>query len=158
MPCPKPEAGMRRRELLSLCSTATTRKPGAHAQGRVRRIGVLLPVGAGDPDYEARLTLFRQELQRLGWVEGRNIHFDIRWASDVDKTRQYATELAALAPDVVLASGSGTPGPMLQATRAIPIVFATVPDPVASGFVKSLARPGGNATGFIAFEYSTSAK
>ena len=95
-----------------------------------------------------------QSLQRLGWSDGRNVRIDSRWAAgDADRTRSYAAELIALAPDVILAPGSFTMGPLLQATRTVPIVFVHVPDPVGAGFVDSLARPGGNATGFILFEY-----
>src|SRR5262249_26855448 len=134
---------MRRREVLKVLGGAamapwplTVR---AQQGQRIRLIGVLLPVGLGDTDYQARMSSFRQELQRLGWTENRNVHIDIRWAGgDVDEIRKQARELAALVPDVVLATGSGAPGPMLEATRTIPIVFAAVPDPVASGLVESL--------------------
>jgi putative tryptophan/tyrosine transport system substrate-binding protein len=107
----------------------------------------------------ARSAAFLQELQRLGWTDGRNVRIDTRWAAgDADRIRRYVAELVAFAPDVILATGSATVGPLLQATRTVPIVFAGVPDPVGSGFVESLARPGGNATGFIVFEYGIGAK
>ena len=151
-----------RREFITLLGGAAVAWPlGAHAQQgeRMRRIGVLMPSAADDPEYQARMTAFLQELARLGWLDGRNVRIDTRWAvADADRIRKYATELVALAPDVILAPGSATTGPLLQATRTIPIVFATIPDPVGAGFVESLARPGGNATGFIAFEYGLSAK
>jgi putative ABC transport system substrate-binding protein len=112
-----------------------------------------------DPEAQARVAAFQQGLQQLGWIVGRNVRIDTRWGGgDADRTRRYAVELVALAPDVILAHGSATVGPLLQATRAVPIVFAYVPDPVGAGFVDSLARPGGNATGFTPFEYSTSGK
>ena len=151
-----------RREFITLLGGAAVAWPlGAHAQQgeRMRRIGVLMPSAADDPEYQARMTAFLQELARLGWLDGRNVRIDTRWAvADADRIRKYAAELVALAPDVILAPGSATTGPLLQATRTIPIVFATIPDPVGAGFVESLARPGGNATGFIAFEYGLSAK
>src|SRR6266545_3076435 len=151
-----------RREFITLLGGAAVAWPlGAHAQQgeRMRRIGVLMPSAADDPEYQARMTAFLQELAQLGWLDGRNVRIDTRWAvADADRIRKYATELVALAPDVILAPGSATTGPLLQATRTIPIVFATIPDPVGAGFVESLARPGGNATGFIAFEYGLSAK
>jgi putative ABC transport system substrate-binding protein len=112
-----------------------------------------------DPEAQARLAAFQQGLQQLGWVVGRNVQIDTRWGgSDAESIRKYAGELVALAPEVILATGSVSVGPLLQATRTVPIVFAYVPDPVGAGFVDSLARPGGNATGFTPFEYSTSAK
>jgi putative tryptophan/tyrosine transport system substrate-binding protein len=131
----------------------------AQQPDRVRRIGVLMPSAADDPEYQARMTAFLQRLAQLGWLDGRNVRIDTRWAGgDADRIRRMAVELVALAPDVILAPGSAATGPLLQATRTIPIVFATIPDPVGAGFVESLARPGGNATGFIAFEYGLSAK
>src|SRR3954464_9372832 len=112
-----------------------------------------------DPEAQARVAAFQQSLQRLGWSDGRNVRIDRRWAAgDANRTRRYAAELIALAPDVILAPGSFTMGPLLEATRTVPIVFVHVPDPVGAGFVDSLARPGGNATGFILFEYGTSGK
>jgi len=153
---------MRRREFISLlCSTAVVWPFAAHAQEneRMRRIGVLLPSAADDAEYLARMAAFLQGLQQLGWSDGRNVRIDIRWsAGDANLVRKYAAELIALAPDVILAPGSTSLGPLLQATRTVPIVFTTILDPVGAGFVDSLARPGGNATGFIAFEYGLSGK
>ena len=153
---------MKRREFIKLLGGAALGwPPAAYAQqdGRVRRIGVLMGQAEDDPEAQARVAAFQQSLQRLGWSDGRNVRIDSRWAAgDSDRTRRYAAELIALAPDVILAPGSFTMGPLLQATRTVPIVFVHVPDPVGAGFVDSLARPGGNATGFILFEYATSAK
>jgi putative ABC transport system substrate-binding protein len=152
---------MRRREFITLLGGAAAWPLAARAQQgeRMRRIGVLMPSAADDAEYQARLMAFLQGLAQLGWLDGRNVHIDTRWAvGDADRIRKYAAELVALAPDVILAPGSATTGPLMQATRTIPIVFATIPDPVGAGFVESLARPGGNATGFIAFEYGLSAK
>jgi putative ABC transport system substrate-binding protein len=116
-------------------------------------------VDADDADLRERIAAFRQGPQQLGWVEGRNVRFDVRFAAgDVESMRRYAAELVALAPEVILAPGGATTAPLLQATRAVPIVFVHVPDPVGAGFVDSLARPGGNATGFTAYEYGLSAK
>ena len=121
----------------------------------MRRIGVLMSVAAADPEAQARLAAFQQGLQQLGWIVGRNVRIDTRWGGgNAEDIRRYAAELVALTPDVILATGSVTVGPLLQATRTVPIVFAYVPDPVGAGFVDSLARPGGNATGFTPFEYS----
>ena len=125
----------------------------------MRRIGVLMPGTADDAEYQARLAAFLQGLRQLGWSDGRNVRIDTRWAAgDTNLFRKYAAELIALAPDVILAPGSTSFGPLLQATRTVPIVFTTLLDPVGAGFVDSLARPGGNATGFIAFEYGLSGK
>src|SRR6516225_4562402 len=126
-------------------------------QPAVRRIGMLLPAAADDPQFQARVAAFYQGLALLGWTIGRNVRIDTRWSSNADDTRKHAAELVALAPDVILASGGVSVGPLLQVTRTVPIVFAAA-DPVGSGFVDSLARPGGNATGFINFEFSTSGK
>ena len=126
---------------------------------RVRRVGVLMNLAADDPQGQARVGAILQALQQMGWTDGRNIRIDTRWAAgNANEIRRHAAELAALAPDVIVAHGSATAGPLLQATRTVPIVFAYVPDPVGAGYVESLARPGGNATGFIAFEYSLGAK
>jgi ABC-type uncharacterized transport system substrate-binding protein len=153
---------VKRREFITLLGGAAVGWPlaaGAQQSERVRRIGVLMPSAADDPEYQARMTAFLQGLAQLGWLDGRNLRIDTRWAvADADRIRKYAAELVALAPDVILAPGSATTGPLLQATRTIPIVFTTIPDPVGAGFVESLARPGGNATGFIAFEYGLGAK
>ena len=125
----------------------------------MRRIGVLEPIAAESPDGKARQGAFLQRLQQLGWIDGRNVRIDTRWSAGNDaETRKYATELAALAPDVILTAGSAAIEPMRQATRTIPIVFVIVPDPVGAGFVESLSRPGGNATGFMMFEYNLSGK
>jgi putative ABC transport system substrate-binding protein len=131
----------------------------AQQSERVRRIGVLAGVGASDLDAQARLAAFLQALQQLGWTNGRNVRLDVRWAAgNADDARKYAAELVALGPDVILAQGGSVVGPLLQATRTVPVVFTVVADPVAAGFVDSLAHPGGNATGFSQFEFSMSAK
>src|SRR5262249_29715624 len=125
----------------------------------VRRVGVISTLPADDPEGTARTTAFLQTLQQLGWTDGRNLRIDIRWAAgDPERIRQYVAELIALKPDVVLATGVSTVVPLQRATRTVPIVFVQVTDPVGAGVVESLARPGGNATGFGLFEYSTSAK
>src|SRR6202008_2453691 len=112
-----------------------------------------------DPEYQARIGAFQQGLGLLGWTDGRNARIDTRWAPNADGIRRHAAELAALAPDVILAAtGTATVAPLLQATRTVPIVFVQVIDPVGAGFVTSLARPGGNATGFTIFEYGMSGK
>src|SRR5262249_13733670 len=127
---------------------------------RVRRIGVLVASTADDVEPKARMAAFLQGLTQLGWSDGRNVQIDIRWATtNADELRRHAAELAALAPDVlVAASGTTTVAPLLQATRTVPIVFVLVIDPVGAGFVESLARPGGNATGFTMLEYGQSGK
>ena len=154
-------SNMRRREFITVLGGAAAAWPLA-AQGqqseRVRLIGMLLPIAKDDRDYLNWITDFRQALQELGWVEGRNVRIDIRWAPQTADLRRQAAELAALAPDVILAHGSSAVSPLLQATRTVPIVFPVIVDPVAGGFVDSLARPGGNATGFMLFEYSMSGK
>jgi ABC-type uncharacterized transport system substrate-binding protein len=153
---------MKRREFITLLGGAATAWPlAARAQQgeRMRRIGVLMSLAADDPEGQARLTAFVQGLQELGWTDGRNVRIDYRWpAGDAERTRRYATELAALAPDVILAGGGSVVPSLLQATRTVPIVFTQTPDPVGAGFVNSLARPGGNATGFLLYEYGISAK
>jgi putative ABC transport system substrate-binding protein len=153
---------MKRREFISLLGSAAAAWPlAARAQrpDRMRRIGMLLPGTSDDAEYQARQAAFLQALQQLGWSDGRNVLIDTRWAAgDANLIRKYAAELIALAPDVILTAGSATLGPLLQATRTVPIVFMTVLDPVGAGFVDSLAQPGGNATGFIAFEYGLSGK
>jgi putative ABC transport system substrate-binding protein len=126
---------------------------------RKRRIGVLMSTAADDSEGQARFAAFLQGLAQLGWIVGRNVQIDTRWsAGKAADARKNAAELIALAPDVILATGDSTVGPLLQVTRTVPTVFAIVPDPVGAGFVNSLARPGGNATGFTAFEYGVSAK
>jgi len=131
----------------------------AQQSERVRRIGVLMSFAAHDPEGKAQIAAFVQGLQQLGWTDGRNVRIDYRHGlGNADDTRKYAAELVALAPEVILAIGGATAGPLLQTTRTVPIVFTNVSDPVGAGFVDSLAQPGGNATGFILFEYGISAK
>jgi putative tryptophan/tyrosine transport system substrate-binding protein len=152
---------MRRREFIAALGSAAAWPLAAHAQQgeRVRRIGVLLPAAADDPEYQARVAAFHQGLALLGWTIGRNVRIDTRWAGvHAAEIRRHAAELAALAPDVILAHGASTGGPLLQATRTVPVVFPVVSDPVAAGYVDSLARPGGNATGFMVWEYNLSGK
>jgi putative tryptophan/tyrosine transport system substrate-binding protein len=153
---------MRRREFITLLGGVSATWPlAAHAQRpeRMRRIGVLIPTTEDDPQQQRRIAGFLQGLQQLGWMVGRDLLIEYRWSGAVpDDVRRSAAELMALAPDVVFASGNSTVAPLLQGTRTVPIVFATVPDPVGAGFVDSLARPGGNATGFILFEYGIGAK
>jgi len=154
---------VKRRAFISLVGGAAAALPlAARAQqtSGMRRIGVLTAATpADDRDGQARLAAFLQVLQQLGWTDGRNLRIDYRWGlGDANNIRRYAAELAALAPDVILSVGTASMGPLLQATRTVPIVFVSVTDPVGAGFVDSLARPGGNATGFIQFEYSLSGK
>src|SRR5216684_451345 len=153
---------MRRRDFISLVGGAAAWPLAARAQqpDRMRRIGVLMASAADDSEYQARIAAFLQALQQLGWTDGRNVRIDTRWATtNADDLRRHAAELAALAPDVLVAgTGTATVAPLLQATRTVPIVFALVIDPVGAGFVDSLARPGGNATGFTIFEYGMSGK
>ena len=126
---------------------------------RMRLIGVLLPAAADDSQFQPWVGAFLQGLALLGWTIGRNVRIDTRWATaNADEIRKHATELVALAPDVILAHGASTVGPLLQATRTVPIVFPLVSDPVGAGFIESLARPGGNATGFMTHEYGLGAK
>jgi ABC-type uncharacterized transport system substrate-binding protein len=152
---------MKRRVFITLLGGAAAWPLAARAQQpeRVHRIGVLMAQAADDPEGQARIAAFLQVLQQLGWTDDRNMKIHIRWAGgDADRNRRYAVELVALAPDVILTAGSFGTGPLLQATRTIPIVFVIVPDPVGAGFVDSLAKPGGNATGFTQFEYSIGGK
>jgi putative ABC transport system substrate-binding protein len=153
---------MKRREFITLLGGAAATWPlAARAQQaeRVRRIGVLSPLPADHSDDQVRYAAFLEALRQLGWTDGRNVRIDARWsAGDAAITRKYAAELVALAPDIILATGGLGTAEMLQATRSVPIVFVIVPDPVGSGFVESLSRPGGNATGFMQFEYTLSAK
>jgi putative ABC transport system substrate-binding protein len=131
---------------------------GQQADG-VRRIGVLMSSAEDDAESKARITAFLDGLEQWGWTERRNVRIDIRWsAGDPKRIHGYAAELVGVTPDVILATGSATLGPLLQATRAVPIVFVIVPDPVGAGFVDSLAHPGGNATGFLMFEYGIAGK
>ena len=152
---------MRRREFILLIGGAAATWPlAARAQepSGVRRIGVLMNI-SDDPEGKARLAAFRQSLEQLGWIDGRNVRIDTKWADgDVERIRRLATEMVTQSPDVILATGSAAAAPLLQATRTVPIVFVNTPDPVGAGYVKSLARPGGNATGFLLFEYSIGAK
>ena len=152
---------MKRREFITLLGGAAVAWPlavEAQPGERMRRIGVLM-AGLADQDGLSRIGAFLQELAILGWTDGRNVRIEYRWSEgDAERIRKYAAELVALAPDLICASGSATVGPLLQGTRTIPIVFVQVPDPVGAAFVDSLARPGGNATGFTAFEYGISAK
>jgi putative tryptophan/tyrosine transport system substrate-binding protein len=147
-----------RREFITLLGGAAAWPLAARALQRMRRIGVLMVLPADDPEAQARLTSFVQGLQQLGWTVGQNVRVDYRWGrSNADALRN-AAELVALAPDVILAHSSSAVAPLLQATRTVPIVFTIVADPVGAGMVASLARPGGNATGFTNFEYAISGK
>ena len=152
---------MKRRAFIALLGGAAAWPLAARAQKteRMRRIGVLLPAAADDAVFQARMGAFLQELALLGWGIGRNVRIDIRWGTtDAAEIRRQAAELVALAPDDILAGGISTVPSLMQATRTIPIVFVMVSDPVAAGFVDSLARPGGNVTGFMNYEYSMSGK
>src|SRR5262245_47095357 len=153
---------MKRREFITLIGGAAALWPlaGRGQQPQpMRRIGVLMNTAADDPEGQARIAAFQRGLQQLGWTDGRNVQIDIRWsAGDADQIRRHAAELVALAPDVMMATGSATVGPLQQATRTVPIVFVTTVDPVGGGFVDSLGQPGTNATGFTAFEYGMSGK
>ena len=152
---------IRRREFTAVLGGAAVWPLAARAQQGegMRRIGVLMNLAANDPEGRARIAAFVQALQQLGWTDGANARIDYRWSGgDQDRIRGYAAELVALAPDVILATGTSTVGPLLQATRTVPIVFPAIGDPVGAGFVDSLARPGGNATGFMSYEYSLSGK
>jgi putative tryptophan/tyrosine transport system substrate-binding protein len=153
---------LKRREFITLLGSAAATWPlAAHAQQRerVRRIGVLTNLASDDPEAQVRNTAFAQTLAQLGWAVGQNLHIEYRWAAgDAERIRRYAAELVALTPDVILTTGAAGVGPLLQATRTVPVVFVLVPDPVGAGFVDSLARPGGNATGFVQFEYGISGK
>jgi putative tryptophan/tyrosine transport system substrate-binding protein len=153
---------LRRRNFITLLGGAAVAWPlAARAQQleRVRRIGVLIPLAADDPQSQRRMTAFVQTLQELGWTDGRNIRIDTRWTGgDTERMRRHAAELVALAPDVILASGGTVVGPLLEASRTMPIVFTLTVDPVGAGYVASLARPGGNATGFTGYEYGLGTK
>jgi putative ABC transport system substrate-binding protein len=150
-----------RREFIVTLSGTAAWPLAARAQQteRMRRISVLLPFASDDSEAQLRVGAFLQELRQLGWIIGGNLRVDYRWGGgNADVIRKYATELAAVAPDVILAHGASTLGPLLQATRTVPIVFPIVGDPVGAGFVETLARPGGNVTGFMVYEYSIGGK
>ena len=153
---------MRRREFIKLVGGVAAAWPlAARAQQteQMRRIGVLGARAADEPEVQARMSAFLQGLQQWGWTVGRNVQIEYRWAGgSADDIRKYAAELVALGPDVFLSTGGVSLAALLQATRTIPIVFTNVPDPVGAGFVDSLARPGGNATGFVVFEFSLAGK
>ena len=152
---------LRRREFITLLGGAAVSWPlAARAQhsDRMRRVGILMTIAANDPEAQARIVMFAQSLQALGWTDGRNARIDIRWATARVDTLKYAAELAALPSDVILAEGTEAVGPLQAATRSIPIVFVLVPDPVGQGFVDSLARPGGNVTGFTLYEFGMGGK
>ena len=153
---------MRRRDILALFGCLPMAWPlaaGAQPSERTRRLGILYGADADDEVSQARNTAFLKVLQDRGWTGGRNVQIETRWAAgDADRTSKFATELAAMAPDVIFATGTPMVAALLRATRTVPIVFATVPDPVGAGFVDSLAKPGGNATGFTNFDYSLAAK
>ena len=156
---------MRRREFIVYAGSAVAAPQiwplatRAQQSERVRRIGVLLQAVKSDPESQIRIKAFVKELEQFGWTEGRNLQLDYRWAGgNSDDIRKHAADLVALAPDVLVAAGSATVGALQQSTRTVPIVFATVGDPVGAGFVESLARPGGNITGFAIFEYAIGAK
>src|SRR3954468_21224725 len=153
---------MKRRKFIALLSGAAATWPlatRAQQPERMRRIGILLPAAADDSEFQTWIGAFLQGLQQSGWTIGRNIRIDTRWSGgDGELYRRQATELAASRPDLILATGAAAVGPLLQATRTVPIVFVIVSDPVGAGFVESLARPGGNATGFTPSEYGMSVK
>ncbi len=153
---------LRRREVVTLLGSAAAAWPlAARAQpgDRMRRVGVFITLASDDPESQARLTAFVQELQQPGWTAGRNVRIEYRWGSgDVERTRKYAAELLAYSPDVIMVTGNLATSTLLQTTRTIPIVFVQVIDPVGSGLVASLARPGGNATGFTQFEFGIAGK
>jgi putative tryptophan/tyrosine transport system substrate-binding protein len=152
---------VKRREFITLFGGAAAWPVAARAQQRerMRRIGVLLPAAADDGDFQAWVGAFQQALVQSGWIIGRNVRIDTRWAgANADDIRRHAAELVALGPEVILAYGTSTVRPLLQTTRTVPIVFPVIADPVGAGLVDSLARPGGNATGFMTEEYSFSGK
>lgn len=147
---------MRRREFIVLLGGATTWSQIASAQqARMRRIGMLSAVAESDPVGQRNAAIFRQSLEELGWTEGRNLNIERRWAGgDVVRSRDYAAELVGLGPDLIVAVGTPSVAALKQATRSVPVVFAVVNDPVAQGFIASMAHPGGNITGFSFLEYS----
>ena len=154
--------GIRRREFITLLGGAAAAWPlAARAQQpeRMRRIGVLVGGRVTDPVSRSQSAALLQGLQQLGWTDGRNIRIDYRWGDgNADDIRKYSAELSSLAPDVMLVAGTAAVGPLLQAAPTVPVVFVNLPDPVGAGYVKSLARPGGNVTGFTNFEYGLSVK
>src|SRR5262245_22877670 len=159
----RPEADMWRREFLGVLGSVTIGWPlaaGAQPSDRIRSIGLLVAGSADDPEYQARTGAFLEALKQMSWIDGRNARIDIRvTTTNADALRKHAAELAALAPDgIVSATGTTTTAPLLDVTRTVPIVFVLLIDPVGGGFVESLARPGGNATGFLMFEYGLSGK
>ena len=152
---------LKRREFITLLGGAAATPLAARAQqkDRMRRVGVLMTVGSDDAVGQTRYAAFLQGLQQSGWEVGRSVSIDIRWAAGrAEDTRKYAAELVALAPDVILVPGSAATGPLLQATRTVPVVFVHAADPVGAGFVDSMSRPGGNVTGFTNFEYGMGTK
>src|SRR5258708_16074143 len=151
---------MRRRDFITLFGGAAAWPLAARAQqaDRMRRIGILMTIAANDPEAQARIVVFAQSLQALGWSDGRNARIDLRGSTAGVDTRKYAAELAAVPSEVILANGTEAVGPLQAATRSIPIVFVLVPDPVGQGFVDSLARPGGNVTGFTLYEFGMGGK
>jgi putative ABC transport system substrate-binding protein len=153
---------MQRRVFLAILGSAVAAFPlTARSQqaDRMRRIGVLIGLAANDAQGQAALAALLQAFAQLGWVDGRNVKIDYRWGGgNADEARKYAAELVGLGPEVMMATGGASVGALLQASKTIPVVFANVPDPVGSGFVESLSRPGGSATGFVQFEYSLSGK
>src|SRR5262245_30637801 len=152
---------MRRREFMTVLGGVAAWPLSARAQqpDRIQRIGVLMNLAEGDAEAQARIAAFLRGLQQLGWTDGRNVRIDTLFAvGSGAETRKNVAELVARAPDVILATGSVSVGPLLQASSAVPIVFVIVPDPVGAGYVNSLARPGGNATGFSLFEYGIGGK
>jgi putative ABC transport system substrate-binding protein len=152
---------MKRRALITLLGGAAAWPLAARAQqtGKVRRIGVLIPLAADDPEIEARRPVFEQSLRQLGWTVGATLSIEYRLSGgDAESVHRHAAELVALVPDVIVTTGGVAPAPVLEATRTIPVLMINVPDPVGAGWVQSLARPGGNATGFTNFEYSLGGK
>jgi putative tryptophan/tyrosine transport system substrate-binding protein len=153
---------MRRREFIALVGggvAASALAARAQQPERIRKIGVLMNLSSEDPEGQARVKAYAQALQKLGWIEGGNVRTETRWAADdPDRYRRYSEELVALAPDVILASGSASVAALQRVTHSVPIVFANVGDPVGAGFVSSMARPGGNTTGFTSYEFSLSGK
>jgi len=152
---------MRRREFITLLGSATVWPLAVRAQqpDGLRRIGVLMPLADNDPDAQANITAFRQAMQKLGWTDGHNVRIEYRWGgANPERVRTYASELVALKPDVIVAASALVLQPLQQQTRGIPIVFTQISDPLGSGFVASLAHPGGNVAGFTLFEFSMAGK